>query len=68
MPSLVLTDSLMPGVDGTAVLHAVREQWPEVPVVLLSATQQTMESRQPCLYFICELVDVSGWLGCYNFQ
>ncbi len=44
MPSMVLTDSLMPGVDGTAVLHAVREQWPEVPVVLLSATQQTMES------------------------
>ena len=43
-PSLVLTDSLMPGADGTAVLHAVRERWPGVPVVLLSATQQTMES------------------------
>lgn len=43
-PALVLTDSLMPGADGAAVLRAVRERWPEVPVVLLSATQQTMES------------------------
>lgn len=43
-PSLVLTDYLMPGADGTAVLEAVRRHWPGVPVVLLSATQKTMES------------------------
>jgi predicted Rossmann fold flavoprotein len=30
--------------------------------------QQTMESRQPGLYFIGEVVDVTGWLGGYNFQ
>ncbi|MEO8856877.1 MAG: NAD(P)/FAD-dependent oxidoreductase [Burkholderiaceae bacterium] len=29
---------------------------------------QTMESRQPGLYFIGEVVDVRGWLGGYNFQ
>jgi predicted Rossmann fold flavoprotein len=29
---------------------------------------QTMESRQPGLYFIGEVVDVTGWLGGYNFQ
>lgn len=37
-PSLVLTDYLMPGADGRAVLHGVRHHWPGVPVVLVSAT------------------------------
>lgn len=36
-PSLVLTDYLMPGADGRAVLHGVRRHWPGVPIVLLSA-------------------------------
>jgi predicted Rossmann fold flavoprotein len=31
-------------------------------------SSQTMESRQPGLYFIGEAVDVTGWLGGYNFQ
>ena len=31
-------------------------------------SSQTMESRQPGLYFIGEVVDVTGWLGGYNFQ
>jgi predicted Rossmann fold flavoprotein len=31
-------------------------------------SQQTMESKQPGLYFIGEAVDVTGWLGGYNFQ
>ena len=43
-PALVLTDYLMPRADGAAVLAAVRRCWPAVPVVLLSATQQSMES------------------------
>jgi predicted flavoprotein YhiN len=31
--------------------------------------QQSMESkRQPGLHFIGEVVDVTGWLGGYNFQ
>ncbi|HPU10916.1 MAG TPA: NAD(P)/FAD-dependent oxidoreductase, partial [Ottowia sp.] len=30
---------------------------------------QTMEAKaQPGLYFIGEVVDVTGWLGGYNFQ
>jgi predicted Rossmann fold flavoprotein len=29
---------------------------------------QTMESKQAGLYFIGEVVDVTGWLGGYNFQ
>jgi predicted flavoprotein YhiN len=31
-------------------------------------SSQTMESRIPGLYFIGEAVDVTGWLGGYNFQ
>ena len=31
-------------------------------------SSQTMESRQNGLYFIGEVVDVTGWLGGYNFQ
>jgi predicted flavoprotein YhiN len=27
-----------------------------------------MESKQSGLYFIGEVVDVTGWLGGYNFQ
>lgn len=34
----------------------------------LALSGQTMESRQPGLYFIGEVVDVTGWLGGYNFQ
>ena len=31
-------------------------------------SQQTMESKQPGLCFIGEVVDITGWLGGYNFQ
>jgi predicted Rossmann fold flavoprotein len=31
-------------------------------------SSQTLESKQPGLYFIGEAVDVTGWLGGYNFQ
>ena len=31
-------------------------------------SSQTMESKQPGLYCIGEVVDITGWLGGYNFQ
>ena len=31
-------------------------------------SSQTMESKHPGLYFIGEVIDVTGWLGGYNFQ
>ncbi len=31
-------------------------------------SSQSLESKQPGLYFIGEVVDVTGWLGGYNFQ
>ena len=40
-PSLVLTDLSMPRADGQAVLAAVRERWPGVPVILLTGQALT---------------------------
>ena len=34
---LVLSDLRMPGMDGRALLHAIRRGWPDVPVVLITA-------------------------------
>ena len=31
-------------------------------------SSQTLESKQPGLYFIGEVVDVTGWLGGFNYQ
>ncbi|HSJ12962.1 MAG TPA: sigma-54 dependent transcriptional regulator [Longimicrobiales bacterium] len=42
-PDVVLTDIRMPGVDGLAVLSAVRELDPEVPVILMTA-QASLQS------------------------
>lgn len=50
------------------------EGWAKAEVMLggvstQDLSSQTMESRrQPGLYFIGEVVDVTGWLGGYNFQ
>ena len=38
VPDLILTDLQMPFADGRAVLKAARAKWPEIPVVLLTAT------------------------------
>ena len=37
--------------------------------MLCELSSQSLESRRvPGLYFIGEVVDVTGWLGGYNFQ
>ena len=35
-PDLVLLDIAMPGKDGIAVLEAIRERWPQLPVIMMS--------------------------------
>ena len=37
-------------------------------VATQALSQKTMESTQKGLYFIGEVVDITGWLGGYNFQ
>ncbi|CAN7471220.1 hybrid sensor histidine kinase/response regulator [Caballeronia sp. LjRoot34] len=45
-PDLILTDHMMPGADGTAVLAATRRCLPTVPVVAVSATPQAVRARR----------------------
>src|SRR5256885_1021644 len=45
-PDIVLTDIKMPGVSGTEILAAVREQDPETPVILMTA-QASLQSALP---------------------
>jgi predicted flavoprotein YhiN len=50
------------------------EGWPKAEVTVggidtAALSSKTMEARDvPGLYFIGEAVDVTGWLGGYNFQ
>src|SRR5207237_2239182 len=55
-PDIVLTDIKMPGVSGTDLLAAVREQDPETPVILMTA-QASLQSaiqavNQGAFYYI----------------
>src|SRR6267154_978773 len=55
-PDIVLTDIKMPGVSGTELLAAVREQDPETPVILMTA-QASLQSaiqavNQGAFYYI----------------
>ncbi|WP_337159015.1 hybrid sensor histidine kinase/response regulator [Pseudomonas putida] len=46
-PALVLTDYLMPKLNGAQLLRVLRERWPALPVVLVSATQHTQHLPSP---------------------
>lgn len=37
LPDVVISDLKMPGMDGMALLHAIGERYPELPVILLTA-------------------------------
>src|SRR2546426_9868438 len=55
-PDIVLTDIKMPGVSGTEILAAVRDQDPETPVILMTA-QASLQSaiqavNQGAFYYI----------------
>ncbi len=42
-PDLVLLDRQMPGIDGLSCLKTIKSRWPEVHVVMLSATEDAKQ-------------------------
>ena len=44
-PDLLITDVMMPGLDGWALLAQVRERTPDLPVIVISAIERR-EARQ----------------------
>jgi hypothetical protein len=67
-------ESLAAGLERWQVVPDGSEGWRKAEVTAggidtRELNQQSMESkRQPGLHFIGEVVDVTGWLGGYNFQ
>lgn len=67
-------DTLKRRLEAWEIYPAGDEGYPKAEVTLggidtAELSSKTMESRkQPGLYFIGESVDVTGWLGGYNFQ
>ena len=68
------TDSLLKSLHGWTSSFAGTEGYPKAEVTLGGVetgdlSSKTMEARKvPGLHFIGEVVDVTGWLGGYNFQ
>ncbi len=67
-------ESVLARLRGWALSPAGTEGYPKAEVTLggvdtAELSSKTMESRKvPGLYFIGEVVDMTGWLGGYNFQ
>ena len=64
---LVLTDIMMPGLDGLAVARAVRDRYPKLPVLLMSGSADTVTVQRhlqdPYNRFSPKPFDAAGLLG-----
>lgn len=56
MPDLIITDIQMPVVDGLEVCRYVRETFPEIPIILLTAYSDFDYARTAIRYNVCEYV------------
>ncbi len=54
IPSLVILDIGLPGMDGIEVLRLIREEFPNLPVVALTASQDTDVAKKMMLLGISE--------------
>ena len=53
-PELIITDWLMPGMDGITLAHQVRSQeaWRHVPIIVISGSLPRMDGPQPFERFL----------------
>ena len=46
-PAILVTDMVMPGADGRAVLRAARARWPDLPVIVTSGYAEALGAEGP---------------------
>ena len=46
-PAILITDMVMPGADGQAVLRAARARWPDLPAIVTSGYAETLGGAAP---------------------
>ncbi len=51
LPDLVVTDMHMPGMDGVELAKAIRKQWPDLPIILLSSVGDECHKKYPKLFY-----------------
>jgi len=67
---VILSDINMPGMDGLMLLREIKERWPELPVMIVTAYGDDERRRRACEYgaaeFIAKPVDfafLKRWYG-----
>jgi len=46
-PRLIITDMVMPGLDGSVVINTLRKESPEIPIIAMSAIAKPAQMERP---------------------
>jgi two-component system, cell cycle sensor histidine kinase and response regulator CckA len=59
-PDIVVTDLSLPGMDGRALIAALRGRWPLLPAVLVSGYTDSGEAADPAIVFLAKPFTLTG--------